>query len=118
MPFHESHDSRANWLGYIAIYDDAKGVLSGQNFIFFGEHLILKFWGLKGVENYSYFAVRHSGEWKTFDMKFYAAAVNAIAIEDRPNLMVACRISVKDLKNKAAVLETAIKRDINKSALN
>lgn len=111
LPASPAHEGFVNWLGFITVYEDDKGVLAGQEFVFFGRHKTLQFWGLKGEERYAFFAVLKDGRWLPFERKRYEPAINAIAPDVDPALMLGARILVKDLGNqKAVILENTVWR--------
>ncbi len=111
LPFQKGHEGRANWLGYIDIYEDGKGVLAGQEFAFFGRHRILKFWGLKGEPHYAFFAVYAEQRWKSFARKEYEPAISAIAPRPDPALIIGARVLVKELaQSKKVIMEATVWR--------
>ena len=110
-PFGRAHEGALNWLGYIDIYEDEKGVLAGQDFVFFGRHRILKFWGLRGEERYAFFAVFAAGHWQSFPRKFFEPAISALAPMSDPILIIGSRVLIKDLKRASQlVLEITVWR--------
>jgi len=106
----EAGDCRApRWIAYENIYLTPDGFGRGKEWVFFGKHAFLIFWGIEGGETYEFFSVFHNGRWESFsnDNK---AMIAAVVEKDKLDFIVMCRIAVRR-RNDQEILRFFVERN-------